>query len=148
MYGGVMKKPVGAGGTEGGVGRFFIGLTMLVVGGYLFLNNIEVGHNIRFGWGFSVLNIRGFNITSGYVLIPFIFGVGMVFYNSRNYLGWFLFIGSMAMLSFGVISSVYFRLRHMTAFELITIIVLLVGGLGMFLSSLKSFSKVLDKYEE
>jgi hypothetical protein len=42
------------------------------------------------------------------------------------------------MLVFGIISSINFRLRSMSSFELITIIVLAVGGLGLFLSSLKN----------
>ncbi len=49
------------------------------------------------------------------------------------------------MFGFGVISSVHFRLRHMTAFELISILVLLIGGLGLFLSSLKNLSRKLDE---
>lgn len=44
-----MKRPVGAGGTEGGIGRFFMGLIMMVAGGYLFLNNIQVGHSFHMG---------------------------------------------------------------------------------------------------
>ena len=143
-----MKRPVGAGGTEGGIGRFFMGLIMMVAGGYLFLNNIQVGHSFHLGLGVSLFSVRGFSITSGYVLIPFIFGIGMVFYNSRNYLGWFLAVGSIIMFGFGVISSVHFRLRHMTAFELISILVLLIGGLGLFLSALKNLSRKLDEYSE
>jgi len=32
----------GAGGTRGGIGRFFVGLVMMVAGGYLFFNAISV----------------------------------------------------------------------------------------------------------
>jgi len=140
-----MNKPAGAGGTEGGVGRFFIGLIMMVVGGYLFLNNIHVGHHFRFGMGYGLFSIGGLSITSGYVLIPFIFGIGMIFYNSKNYIGWFLAIASIAMLAFGVITSIHFTFRRMTAFELISILVLLIGGLGLFLSSLRNMSKSQDE---
>ncbi len=141
-----MKKPAGAGGTEGGTGRFFIGLIMLVAGGYLFLNNIHVGHNFHLGG--SLFSFRGIGITSGYVLFPFIIGIAMVFYNSKNYLGWFLAIASMVMLGFGVISSIQFTFRRMTAFELISILVLFVGGLGLFLSSLRNFSKTLGAIDD
>ena len=141
----LMKKPVGAGGTEGGAGRFFIGLIMMVVGGYLFLNNIHVTHS--FGLGYGLFSISRFSVTSGYVLIPFIFGIGMIFYNSKNYFGWFLAIASLAMLSFGVITSIHFRFNRMSAFDLITILVLLVGGIGLFLSSLRNFSRALERLE-
>ena len=76
-------------------------------------------------------------------MIPFIFGVGMIFYNSKNLLGWILSIGSITALIFGVISTVRFNLRTMSSFELIVILVLAVGGIGLFLRSLK---KIDSKY--
>lgn len=126
----------GAGGSEGGIGQFFIGLIMMIAGGYMLLNAIMVTHH--FSLGYSLYRVGGFSLTSGMVLVPFIFGVGMVFYNSRNILGWILAIGSLVMLVFGVISSINFQLRHMSAFDLIVILVLLVGGIGLFLRSLSA----------
>lgn len=125
----------GAGGTDGGIGRFFMGLVMMIAGGYLFLHNIQV--SIGFGLGYQVFSFWGIGITSGYVLIPFLFGVGIIFFNSRNILGWMLAIASLVMLGVGVITQARFHLRNMTAFELITILVLMVGGVGLFLSSLR-----------
>ena len=128
----------GAGGTEGGVGRFLIGLTMFVVGGYLFLNSIWVGSG--FGFGSAVFGVGRFNVTTGMILVPFIFGVGMLFYNAKNPISWLLTLGSLAALAFGVITSLSFRMRSMSAFELLTILVLLFGGLGLFLSSLRDMA--------
>jgi hypothetical protein len=125
----------GAGGTEGGIGRFFMGLVMMIAGGYLFLHNIQV--SIGFGLGYQVFSFWGVGITSGYVLIPFMFGVGIIFFNSRNILGWTLAIASLVMLGVGVITQTRFHLRNMSAYELITILVLMVGGVGLFVSSLR-----------
>lgn len=125
----------GAGGTEGGIGRFFIGLAMMIGGGYLLLNAIHVTNHFSLGYG--LYSFGGFRLTSGMVMIPFIFGIGIIFYNSKNFLGWILAVGSLIMLVFGVISSINFRIRSMSAFELIVILVLLVGGIGLFLSSLR-----------
>jgi hypothetical protein len=129
----------GAGGTHGGVGKFLIGLTMLIAGGYLFLNSIHVSAHISFGFGFhhAFSSFAGF-ATSGYVLVPFIFGIGMVFYNAKNVLGWVLVFSSVVMLIFGVITTLNFRMVHLSAFMLISILVLMIGGLGLFLSSLRS----------
>ena len=126
----------GAGGTTGGSGRFLIGLIMLCGGVYLLLNSINVYSH--YGFSARLYNIRGFNVTSGMIMIPFMFGVGMVFYNAKNYLGWLLAGGSIVSLVFGVISSIQFTFQAMSAFDLIVILVLSVGGLGLFLSSLKS----------
>ncbi len=131
----------GAGGTSGGLSQFFIGLTMLCGGGYLLLSSITVTTNFGLGaqlYRFSA-NGSGYGITSGMIMIPFMFGVGIVFYNSRNWLGWLLTIGPIVALVFGVVSSIRFNMRTMSAFDLITILVLAVGGLGLFLRSLKTF---------
>lgn len=126
----------GAGGTQGGLGRFCIGLLMLVGGGYLFLQSILV--RSTFGLGYGLYTIGTFQLTSGMVIVPLMFGVGLIFYNAKNILGWLLFIGSLVMLVFGVIASIHFSFRHMSAFELIVILTLVCGGLGLFLSSLRN----------
>lgn len=129
----------GAGGTSGGVGEFFIGFVMMCGGIYMLLQNITVTNKFSLGVGLYRVGWLGVNITSGMILIPFIFGVGIIFYNSKNIAGWLLSIGSLVAMIFGVISNIQFSMRSMTAFELITILVLGVGGLGLFLRSLKNF---------
>jgi len=125
-----------AGGTSGGAGRFFIGLIMILAGGYLFLDAIHVVN--RFGLRTALFSVGGFQFQSGMVLVPFIFGVGIIFYNARNWLGWLLTGGALVALSFGVITAVHFRLKAMSAFDILVILVLLVGGIGLFLSSLRN----------
>ncbi len=126
----------GAGGSSGGIGHFFIGLIMMCGGFYMLLNAISV--TSHFGFGARLYGVGGFGITGGMVMIPFLFGVGLIFYNSRNILGWVLSLGSITALIFGVLSSVRFHMKSMTSFELIVILVLAVGGLGLFLRSLKT----------
>ena len=128
--------PLNAGGTSGGAGRFLIGFVMIIAGGYLFLDAIHVVN--RFGFRTALFSFGGFHLRSGMVLVPFIFGVGMIFYNARNWLGWLLAGGALIALSFGVITAVHFKLKAMSAFDILTIIVLLVGGIGLFLSSLRN----------
>jgi len=94
----------GAGGSDGGIGRFFIGLIMMVAGGYLFLDAISVTHG--FGLGRSLYSFGSFHLTSGMVLVPLIFGIGFIFYNASNPIGWILSIASLVMLGFGIISSI------------------------------------------
>ncbi len=130
----------GAGGTSGGLGHFFIGLIMMCGGFYMLLNAINVTSSFGMGmrlYGFSAMG-GNYNITSGMVMIPFMFGVGLIFYNGRNILGWLLAIGSITGLIFGVIASIRFSFRTMTSFDLIVILVLAMGGLGLFLRSLKT----------
>lgn len=126
----------GAGGSQGGTGRFLLGLVMMIAGGYLFLDAVKVTH--MFGWNRALYSVGGFHLTSGMVLVPFIFGIGFIFYNAKNPIGWALSVASLVMLVFGIISSIKFRLRHMSAFELMMILGLGIGGLGLFISSLRN----------
>ena len=126
----------GAGGSDGGTGTFLIGLIMMIGGGYLLLNGIVVRPLI--GFGSRMFGIGGFPVTTGMILIPFMFGIGLIFYNSRNWLGWILAGGSLVALIFGVIANMTLQFARMSAFDLIVILVLLVGGLGLFLRSLRA----------
>jgi hypothetical protein len=131
----------GAGGTSGGMGSFFMGFIMMCTGFYLLLNSISISSS--FGTGAQLFSLSRFGmnygITGGMIMIPFIFGIGMVFYNSKNILGWMLTIGSVSALIFGVISSIRFSFVRMSAFDLIVILVLAIGGLGLFFRSLKRY---------
>lgn len=126
----------GAGGTSGGEARFFLGLVMMIGGFYMLFNSMIV--NARFGFGSHLYTFSGgFGITSGMILIPFLFGVGLIFYNRNNLLGWILAVGALIALTFGVISTLNISFRRMSAFDLIVILVLAFGGTGLFLSSLR-----------
>ncbi len=124
----------GAGGTPGGVLTFLVGLAMTCGGFYLLLSSIVMRAN--FGFGYRVYSFGGYGITSGMIMIPFLFGVGMIFYDRRSSLGWLLTIGSLVALIFGVLSTVNFTLRGMSAFDLMVILVLSFGGIGLLLRSL------------
>jgi hypothetical protein len=126
----------GAGGTGGGVVQFFVGVAMMLGGGYLLLDSIRVTGS--FGLGYGLYQFGGVAVTSGMLLIPFMFGVGMIFYSARNFLGWLLAGGAIIALVFGVLRSVRFTLTGMSAFDLLLILVLFAGGLGLFLNSLRN----------
>lgn len=126
----------GAGGTEGGAGRFLLGFVMLCGGGYLFFDNIMVHSGMH--WGGAMFQMGSMGVTGGMVLIPFVLGVGMIFYSGRNPIGWLLASGSLVAMAFGVISRVQLHFARMSAFELLVILALFVGGLGLLLSSLRA----------
>ena len=128
----------GAGGTPGGSLAFLIGLIMAAAGGYLLLDNIVVSNSWALGAPLYRLSSGGgWNVTGGALLIPFMFGVGWIFYNARSIWGWVLAGGALAAIIFGVIMSLSISMRTMSLLNLIIILVLMVGGLGLFARSLR-----------
>lgn len=130
----------GAGGTPGGTWNFFIGLAMALAGGYLLLSNIMVTHGMH--WGYALYRVpfgtSRWGITTGGLLIPLLAGIGVIFYNAKNILGWVLTAGSLGALVFGVLMSLNITMRSMSLLDLLIIFVLLAGGLGLFARSLRS----------
>ena len=69
----------GAGGTPGGVGTFFSGLILAVVGGYLVLNQVQVSSS------FSFFGLSGWNRPAGFGLTMLAAGMGLVARSLRAY---------------------------------------------------------------
>jgi hypothetical protein len=119
---------------RGSASNLILGFVMMCAGFYLLLQSIVVTENFFLGAGlyhFSFLG--GASVTSGMILIPLVFGIGIIFYNTSNLLGWALALGSLAALLVGVIVNTHFTLRSMSLFEMLSIFVLAIGGLGLFL---------------
>jgi len=126
----------GAGGTNGGELAFLIGLAMMIAGFYLLLSSIVI--NTSFGFGMRLYGIGAYGITSGMLMIPFIFGVIFIFYDSKKYIGWVLCAGTIVALIVGVLARSQFTFASMSAFDLLLILILSFGGLGLFIRSLRS----------
>lgn len=65
----------GAGGTPGGIGSFFVGLGMMLVGAYMILNQVVVHSHFSI-WGLPGASGGGF----GPLLIALMVGVGILFF--------------------------------------------------------------------
>lgn len=127
----------GAGGKPGGIGQFLLGSAMGMAGIYLLLSSLQV-----VSWfGGRMFGIGAFSVTSGMVLIPFIIGVSIVFYDAEKWYGWLLTVGSLLALIVGAVASVEFRFRRMNAFELIVVLVLLFGGIALVVRSSRDLSR-------
>jgi predicted membrane channel-forming protein YqfA (hemolysin III family) len=118
----------GAGGTSGGVGSFLIGLAMAIAGGYLFLRNVNVSTGYWTIWGYN-----GFGMS----LFPLLAGVGTLFFNGKSKIGWLLTFAGIIIIFVGIIASlnVYFATTNL--FNTLTMLTLLVGGIGLIARSLK-----------
>ena len=131
-------KPVkrGAGGTPGGMGLFFMGLIMSLIGGYLLLNQIQVTSGF---WGWRYALFGGVNISAfGVTLILFLLGIGLIFFDGRSKVGWFLAGGGLLLIIVGVLASLRVYLRNTSLYVVLIILILFVGGVGLMARSLRA----------
>jgi hypothetical protein len=118
----------GPGGTPGGVGTFLFGLGMAIAGGYLILNQTQVTSGYWGWWGTN---------TFGLTLIPLIIGVGLLFFNGRSIAGWLLAGGGALIILVGIIAHLQIYFSHTSLFNLILMLVLFAGGLGLMARALR-----------
>ena len=119
----------GAGGTPGGIGQFLLGFALAVAGGWLLMNQVVVSGGSWGLWGYS---------SFGLSLVPFILGVGLLFFNGKSVLGWLLLIAALVIIFAGIIVNLRIHFMSATLFETLTMLVLLCGGIGLIARSLSA----------
>ena len=127
----------GAGGTNGGLLSFFMGVVMASGGGYMLTQTVTV----RFGQFFSFFGGQG---SFGLALVPLMFGVGILFFNGKSIMGKILTVGGISIIIFGVLLQVRLGWAHTTLFNLIVMVVLLSGGIGLIAKSLGPYNDALE----
>jgi hypothetical protein len=122
----------GAGGTEGGVGVFLLGVAMASAGGYLLASRVIVTSGYFYLWGQN-----GF----GLALIPLLFGIGMLFFNGRNIFAWLLTLAGLSIVFVGILSSMNIYFQSTNLFSTLIILTLLVGGIGLIARAVRPWSR-------
>jgi len=117
----------GAGGTPGGIGEFFLGLVMVVIGAYLITNRIVV---VSSYWSFGGYSMFGLS------LLPLIIGIGILFFNGKSILGWVLLFLGVVIIFAGVLMNLQIYFQATSLFATIAMIVLLAGGVGLIFRAL------------
>ena len=125
------RKWQGAGGTPGGIGMFVVGAIMAIVGCYLLLNQVIVHSGF---WSF--FGGHSFGVT----LIPFLFGIGFLFYNARSIPGWVLTVAGFLVIVTGIIANMQIFFMPASLFNTLIMLVLLIGGIVLIFRSLQSYS--------
>ena len=119
----------GAGGTPGGIWMFFGGLAMVVVGGYLLLNQVTV-HSGFWAW-------FGGN-TFGLTLLPMLVGIGFLFFDGRSSIGWVLTTLGALIIVAGIIANLQIYFQPTSLYNTLIMLALIAGGLGLIVRSLRA----------
>lgn len=119
----------GAGGTPGGLGPFFVGLAMVVAGGYLLVSRVTVASGY---WEFGGRNAFGLS------LIPLLAGIALLFFSARSWLGWLLTGGGALIILVGIIANLRIFFGPTSLFDTLMILGLIAGGIGLVARSVRS----------
>src|SRR5256714_10770779 len=103
-------KSRGAGGTPGGVGMFFLGVAMACAGGWLLTNQVTVSSEY-FASGFMMPIVNYPMNSFGLSLVPFIIGIGFLFFNGKSLAGWLLTIAGLVIILAGILISLHIFFR-------------------------------------
>ncbi|HEY3382461.1 MAG TPA: hypothetical protein VGK32_11875 [Vicinamibacterales bacterium] len=118
----------GAGGTPGGIGQFIIGVVMAAVGAYLLLNQVQVTTSGWYFWGTN---------SFGLTLLPLLIGIGVLFFNGRSIIGWFLTVVGFAIIVAGILMNLDIYFRQTSLYNTLVMLGLLAGGLGLIARALR-----------
>jgi uncharacterized protein len=119
------------GGTQGGLATFLLGLALLIVGGYLLMDRVSV-HGGYWNWFGS--SQSSFGVT----LLPLLIGIGVLFYNGKSLLGWFLAGAGALIILAGVIANLQIHFQSTSLFNALIMLGMVMAGLGVMARSLKS----------
>jgi len=122
------KRFQGPGGTPGGLGLFVFGLALAIAGGYLIMNQVQVTSGY---WRWMGPN------TFGLTLLPLAIGLGLLFFNGKSIAGWILAGGGAVIIFVGILANLEIYFRQTSLFNLIVMLVLFAGGLGLMARALR-----------
>ena len=118
----------GAGGTEGGLGTFFIGFAMAVAGGWLLTNQVTVTSGYWQLWGYNAFGLS---------LLPFVIGIAFLFFDGKSIVGWVLTFAGAVIIFIGIIANLEIYFRSTSLFNTLAMLVLLLGGIDLVARSLR-----------
>jgi hypothetical protein len=123
------------GGTPGGARTFLLGLIMAIAGAYLLFHQVQVTGGY---WHWSGLGGAGRSF--GVTLLPLLFGIGLLFVNGKSFAGRFLTGVGALIIVIGIIVNLDIHFHETSLWNTLTMLVLLVGGIGLIARSVRPFS--------
>lgn len=108
---------------------FFGGLALVVAGAYLLLMRVSV---VSGGWQFYGYSAFGMS------LFPLLIGIGVLFYDGRSVIGWFLTAGGALIILVGIVANLHIYFQPTSLFDTLMMLGALAGGIGLVARSLRA----------
>lgn len=119
----------GAGGTPGGIGGFLVGFALAVAGGWLLTNQVTVTSGYWTLWGYN---------SFGLSLVPFMLGVGLLFFDGKSKAGWLLLVAGVVIILAGILTNLHIYFQPTSLFNTLLMLALLAGGIGLIAKSVRA----------
>lgn len=107
--------------------QFLAGLAMLIAGLFILSQKVMV-YSGFFGHG---LQIGGFNMGNGLIMVPFIIGIVWMFASGGSLPSKIFTAAGVLIIIIAIIMTTNIRLVQMTLYEWVLILVLIFGGAGL-----------------
>jgi hypothetical protein len=79
-------------------------------------------------WGYNAFGLS---------LIPFILGIGLLFFDGKSKIGWLLALAGAVIIFAGILTNLEIYFRPTSLFNTILMLVLLAGGIGLVARALR-----------
>lgn len=116
------------GGTSGGLVEFLGGVAMVVAGGYLLTTRVTVSSGYWTLWGYDAFGLS---------MLPLLVGIGVLFFNARSVLGWFLLLAGAVVIVTGIVANLRIYFQPTSLFATLMILGLMAGGIGLIVRALR-----------
>ena len=123
------RKTRGAGGTPGGLGEFFLGAILALLGAWMLMNQVTVTSGYWRLGGYSAFGVS---------LVPLLLGISILFFNGRSLWGWLLVAVDTLVILAGIITNLDVYFRPTSLFNTLVMLVLLAAGIGLVARALRA----------
>jgi hypothetical protein len=120
---------------------YFAGLGLILTSVLLFFNHIHVGTGFL-----ALLGMGGGGF--GLLLIPLLIGIGWVFYDYKNKIGWAILAAACGLVFFSCLSSLLMTFPSISLLGLIMMLVPLALGSALLLKSVGGPAALKDKIRD
>lgn len=101
---------------------------MVVAGGYLLTTRVTVSSGYWTLWGYDAFGLS---------MLPLMVGIGVLFFNARSVLGWFLLLVGSVIIVTGIVANLRIYFQPTSLFNTIMILGLMAGGIGLIIRGLR-----------
>lgn len=115
---------------RGNILTFLSGIIVFLIGIYMVFQNTTISTTFTLG------RFLGFSPNFGIVLLPFLIGVIILFFNERSILGWFLIISGVLIIVIGILMGLRIYFRPVSLIKGLFMFGTIAAGFGLILKGL------------